>query len=244
MHVHVCPHMPRCLRRVVSPAVKWLTDVWNKGGCSRSPAVISHANVFQTQVLLNLPVWLLSTTGNESSFNAKSIIPHSATSLIRLKWFHSNIKCWCQACRPENSTPSPFSHSGWSFSRIWCAISLTCDHLASRVTWTALHPQGIDLLHGALLWMNEVTWTLHVGHMVPGHLLFWFSSARSHNRLHRWRGVRLKADFSAGSEWSQGFCGMMLLGESLLSPESIWWYGLCHTGQVKDQNKLSSTVQI
>lgn len=78
----------------------------------------------------------------------------------------------------------PFSHPCCSFSRIRCAVSLTCDHLASCVTWTAPEPQGGDPLHGTIMEKEEstnilVTWWLLAsfsGTVLPGamkHSIIW-----------------------------------------------------------------------
>lgn len=151
--------------------------------------MLYHANAFQTQASLNPSVWVLSSTRYGNSLNVQSIPPTpppTPAHLSEMFWFsgRTSPKCWCQDRRGEHDTPLPFSHSSCSFSRIQCAISLTCDRLASRVTWTALKPLGKDLFHDTLLWEHEVTWTLHVSHMVPSCLLLWFISDRSHKGLH------------------------------------------------------------
>lgn len=185
----------------------------------------------------------LSTTGYSNSLNVQSIPVPPRPCLSEMVWFsgRTSPKCWCQGCREEHDTPLPlpFSHSSCSFSRIRCAISLTCDRSASRVTWTALKPQGGDLSHDTLLWTQEVTWTLHVGHMVPACLLLSFNSTRSHRGLHRWGRARAWPYFRASTEWAHSVCDNKADFSHLRPFGNVVCATMCNA-----QYKFSNTVQI
>lgn len=126
--------------------------------------MIYHANTFQTQASLNPSVWLLSTTGYRSSLNVQSITPPS----VCLNWFGSAVgrahSVGLRAAGESKTHLLPFSYSSCCFfSRIRCAISQTCDRLATHVAWAALKPRGVETsCMTLLLWKHEVTLTSHV----------------------------------------------------------------------------------
>lgn len=108
----------------------------------------------------------LASVNNRISKQPERTIDNPPFCLSELVWFSGGTspQCWSQSCRGEQDTPfAIFLLFLLFFSRIRCAISQTCDRLATHVAWAALKPRGVETsCMTLLLWKHEVTLTSHV----------------------------------------------------------------------------------
>lgn len=182
--------------------------------------MIYHANTLQTQTPLNPSVWALSTKGCRSS---ECPIDTPCACFSEMVWFIGRTSPKCYSVRAAGESTTHLCHfltppAVFHASDVQSAWRVTAWHHVCHMDspWTT----GEETPRMTrLLWKQEATWTLHVGHMVPACLLLRFNSTRKPQRTESSRTSQIEAFFFyAGTEWAHSLWDNKLLVSSRFSP--------------------------